>query len=162
MSKRNALQAGRVRVLKTEAEVSSETMAHYVNTWHHIRGTSRICFHGSTTSNFTSCEVVWDEFQQASTGFNRLQQASVLHSPLRVPGTGPPSQYLPRLIRSCRRISVEVLSQSIIVCCHYEVTDFLKNCVFWDVTPCGSCKFLRNVGSYKSHTALYPRRHNSS
>jgi hypothetical protein len=46
----------------------------------------------------------------------------------------------------------------------------LKNCVFWDVTPCGSCKnrrfggtqrllhqggakFPRNVGSYKSHTA---------
>jgi hypothetical protein len=32
--------------------------------------------------------------------------------------------------------------------------------VFWDVTPCGSCKkayggakFLRNVGSYKSHKA---------
>jgi hypothetical protein len=40
----------------------------------------------------------------------------------------------------------------------------MKNGVFWDVTPCGSCKsrlspdeggakFLRNVGSYKSHTA---------
>jgi hypothetical protein len=50
----------------------------------------------------------------------------------------------------------------------------VKNGVFWDVTPCGSCKnrrfagtwrllhqgdpdeggarFLRNVGSYKSHT----------
>jgi hypothetical protein len=47
----------------------------------------------------------------------------------------------------------------------------MKNGVFWDVTPCGSCKngrfegndschpdeggakFLRNVGFYKSHTA---------
>jgi hypothetical protein len=40
----------------------------------------------------------------------------------------------------------------------------MKNGVFWDVTPCGSCKnrrypddggakFLRNVGSYKRHTA---------
>jgi hypothetical protein len=37
----------------------------------------------------------------------------------------------------------------------------MKNVVFWDVTPCGSCKNrrfggtwrLRNVGSYKSHTA---------
>jgi hypothetical protein len=51
----------------------------------------------------------------------------------------------------------------------------IKNFVFWDVSPCGSCKFtdschpdeggakfLRNVGSYKSHTALHPRRHHSS
>jgi hypothetical protein len=37
----------------------------------------------------------------------------------------------------------------------------MKYGVFWDVTPCGSChpdeggaKFLRNVGFYKSHTAL--------
>jgi hypothetical protein len=37
----------------------------------------------------------------------------------------------------------------------------MKNGVFWVVTPCGSCKspdeggarFLRNVGSYKSHMA---------
>jgi hypothetical protein len=46
----------------------------------------------------------------------------------------------------------------------------MKNGVFWDVTPCGSCtkrcfggtqrllyqgdaEFLRNVGSYKSHKA---------
>jgi hypothetical protein len=37
----------------------------------------------------------------------------------------------------------------------------MKNAVFWDVMPCGSCKnrpfggakFLQNVGSYKSHTA---------
>jgi hypothetical protein len=37
----------------------------------------------------------------------------------------------------------------------------MKNAVFWDVTPCGSgknlhlggAKFLRNVRSYKSHTA---------
>jgi hypothetical protein len=36
----------------------------------------------------------------------------------------------------------------------------LKNGVFWDVMPCGPChpdeggaKFLRNVGSYKSHSA---------
>jgi hypothetical protein len=36
-----------------------------------------------------------------------------------------------------------------------------KNGVFWDVTPCGSCKFLRSVGSYKSHTALHPRRRDS-
>jgi hypothetical protein len=40
----------------------------------------------------------------------------------------------------------------------------MKNGVFWEVTPCGSCKnqpchtdegganFLRNFGSYKSHT----------
>jgi hypothetical protein len=28
----------------------------------------------------------------------------------------------------------------------------MKNDVFWDVTQGGSCKFLRNVGSYKSHT----------
>jgi hypothetical protein len=45
----------------------------------------------------------------------------------------------------------------------------MENAVFWDVTPCGSCKnrrfggtchhsdggdtFLRNAGSYKSHIA---------
>jgi hypothetical protein len=34
----------------------------------------------------------------------------------------------------------------------------VKNGVFWDITPCDSCdeggaKFLRNVGSYKSHMA---------
>jgi hypothetical protein len=33
----------------------------------------------------------------------------------------------------------------------------MKNGVFWVVTPCGSdeggARFLRNVGSYKSHTA---------
>jgi hypothetical protein len=34
----------------------------------------------------------------------------------------------------------------------------MKNCVFWDVTPCGSLrtdgiKFLRNFGSYKSNRA---------
>jgi hypothetical protein len=43
----------------------------------------------------------------------------------------------------------------------------VKNSVFWDVTPCGTCRirrdsyhpedggdmFLRNVGSYKNHTA---------
>jgi hypothetical protein len=37
----------------------------------------------------------------------------------------------------------------------------VKNTVFWDVTPCGSCKkpvdggaeLLRNVGFCKSHTA---------
>jgi hypothetical protein len=36
----------------------------------------------------------------------------------------------------------------------------MKNGVFWVVTPCGFChpdeggaRFLRNVGSYKSHTA---------
>jgi positive regulator of sigma E activity len=37
----------------------------------------------------------------------------------------------------------------------------MNNGVFWDVTSCGSCKnrrfggarVLRNVGSYKSHTA---------
>jgi hypothetical protein len=30
--------------------------------------------------------------------------------------------------------------------------------VFWDVTPCGSCKDrrFRNVASYKSHTAERP------
>jgi hypothetical protein len=28
-----------------------------------------------------------------------------------------------------------------------------KNGVFWDVTLCGSCKFLWNVGSYKIHIA---------
>jgi hypothetical protein len=57
----------------------------------------------------------------------------------------------------------------------------MKKGVFWDVTPCGSCKnrrfggtwrllhpdeggarFLRNVGSYKIHTAYRPRRHLSS
>jgi hypothetical protein len=73
----------------------------------------------------------------------------------------------------------------------------MKNGVFWDVTPCDSCKnrrfeelsaffirvtrigqlgttlaltsnpdggakFLRNVGSYKSHTAQHPRRRHSS
>jgi hypothetical protein len=65
----------------------------------------------------------------------------------------------------------------------------MKNGVFWDVRPCDSCKnrrrnsqrasvdsystdschpdeggakFLRNVDSYKSHTAWHPRRHNSS
>jgi hypothetical protein len=26
----------------------------------------------------------------------------------------------------------------------------------------GGAKFLRNVGSYKSHTALHPRRHHSA
>jgi hypothetical protein len=55
-----------------------------------------------------------------------------------------------------------------------ELGTTLKNGVFWDVTSCGSCKnrqlllflvhhschpdeggarFIRNVGSYKSHTA---------
>jgi hypothetical protein len=42
----------------------------------------------------------------------------------------------------------------------------MKNAVFWDVTPCGCCKyrsfggviFLRNVDSYKSRTASRPRR----
>jgi hypothetical protein len=46
----------------------------------------------------------------------------------------------------------------------------MKNYVFWDVTPCVSCKnrrfggakFLRNVGSYKSDTAQHPRRRHSS
>jgi hypothetical protein len=54
----------------------------------------------------------------------------------------------------------------------------MKNGVFWDVMPCGSCKnrhfggtchpdeggakFLRNVGSYKSHMSQHPRRHHSS
>jgi hypothetical protein len=85
--------------------------------------------------------------------------------------------------------------------CHVRFEVFtaviMKNCVFWDVTPCGSCKnrrlvflrsvrrllvtasvvpsspilvilmkealkFLRNVGSYKSHTASHPRKHDSS
>jgi hypothetical protein len=27
----------------------------------------------------------------------------------------------------------------------------LKNCVFWDVTPCGSCKNRRFGGSYRLH-----------
>jgi hypothetical protein len=45
----------------------------------------------------------------------------------------------------------------------FLIPNYLKNGVFWDVTPCGSCKnrrfgggarFLRNVSSYKSHTAL--------
>jgi hypothetical protein len=65
----------------------------------------------------------------------------------------------------------------------------LKNTVFWNVTPCGSCKdrgfeavvtanvvpsspilvtydggdmFLRNIGSYKTHTASHLRRRHSS
>jgi hypothetical protein len=45
----------------------------------------------------------------------------------------------------------------------------MKNDVFWDVTPYGSCRnqyleedILQNVGSYKSHMALHPRRHHSS
>jgi hypothetical protein len=55
----------------------------------------------------------------------------------------------------------------------------MKNGVFWDVTPCDSCKnrrfdtdschpgdggakFLRNVCSHKSHTAQHPRRRHSS
>jgi hypothetical protein len=65
------------------------------------------------------------------------------------------------------------------------------NAVFWEVTPCGSCKnrrfggtfasitkvtrigdssppddegarFLRNFSSYKSHTAQHPKRRHSS
>jgi hypothetical protein len=66
----------------------------------------------------------------------------------------------------------------------------MKNVVFWDVTPCGSCKnrrsgrtsglhhvlvtanvvpsslplvtFLRNVGSFKNHAAQHHRRRHSS
>jgi hypothetical protein len=30
--------------------------------------------------------------------------------------------------------------------------------IFWEMTPCGSYKILRNVGSYKSHTVSSPRR----
>jgi hypothetical protein len=50
-----------------------------------------------------------------------------------------------------------------------------KNSLFWDVSPCGSCKnrsfvslpcegdtFLRNVGCYKTHTAPHTRRRHSS
>jgi hypothetical protein len=35
-----------------------------------------------------------------------------------------------------------------------KTTHNLKNGVFWDVMPCGSCKNRRFGGTYKSHTAL--------
>jgi hypothetical protein len=56
----------------------------------------------------------------------------------------------------------------------------MKNAAFWDLVPRGSCNnrrfggtgrmfskdggntFLRNVGSYKTHTAPHPRRRHSS
>jgi hypothetical protein len=45
----------------------------------------------------------------------------------------------------------------------------LKNAIFWDVTPCGSCHpdnegdtFLAKVDSYKIHTAQHRRTRHSS
>jgi hypothetical protein len=37
--------------------------------------------------------------------------------------------------------------------CSVKLHEIMKNALFRDVTPCGSCNFLRNVGSYKSHMA---------
>jgi hypothetical protein len=31
------------------------------------------------------------------------------------------------------------------------IYNFLKNAVFWDVTPCGSCKNRRFGGKYRLH-----------
>jgi hypothetical protein len=78
------------------------------------------------------------------------------------------------------RKHIKTLLQNLAGQCYVRFEVFraiLKNTVFWDATPCGSCKnrhlggtylddignkFLRNVGSKKSHTASRPRRRHSS
>jgi hypothetical protein len=86
---------------------------------------------------------------EASSGASAETNAGLIH----------PTRYI-RLLPNPLLFTTD-LNYSIYIRFEVFTAVTMKNAVFWDVTPRGSCKngrfgatkFLRNIGSYKSHAA---------